>query len=368
MLAHGKMRISVHCTAHNFLVYCRKTGSTYIQHVLHDHLNSKGNLHYPFPENFAHHFVSEHIRFNKHPLPAKRMTQLVNYVNDLNDDAIVILSTESFCLMSARQLRTFHEFFPRYEIRVIMFYRNVFNWIYSLYQQNLKDKRRPISFANFIVQTTPLGNVSEIQAFEGIYDKFIDAFTDKVVRIVDYDGCTFQKVNVLDALLTAGGIAEKKSLIANYSVTLLNQRLSTDEIVIRQMWRLFDLYVVAKYGCTTISIQKNNYFKRSQMVPTTHLGVYVRQMPKGMVDLSGLKYQAHEVDKTFRVKYSNIMMYSDPSATGKLIDSSPPVYELRVDDVLMRPNKIWYPRFEEQYEHLADDKIECIPIEQATYY
>ena len=319
---------------------------------------------YPHSENFAHHYFADHIRLSRDKGHEERLAYLRNIalmkaIHNMDNDATVIISSEAFSLLSPQDIKILRELFPepRFNVRVVLFHRNFCSWMLSIYQQNLKDYHAPLTYSAFAMHQQRR-NISQSTLYVTLFSKYVTAFTKNRVRIVDYDSVLAHHIDVIDALFEAGGVPWTGAM---NRTTSLNTGLTTDQILLRQLWRLFDIYTLSAHHCSTLTSRTNKEILRNaQVVSSTVLARYMSEIPRAHVDVSLVKFGASQVDRMIRDRFGDIIVYGNQTTASQSIETCRNTIELRVDDILMNAQGVWVTRFEEQYQSLGNVNMVCI--------
>lgn len=112
-----------------------KTGTTYLQKILHDNFDCllASGLHYPKK------FIN--IMYGQHQLVEKILTQPVEKLKEeikLFPDMNHVISSENFDRLSVDGIKKVKDLFFNYDIQIIIYRRNYQNVLYSSWQEDVK--------------------------------------------------------------------------------------------------------------------------------------------------------------------------------------------------------------------------------------
>jgi len=213
-------------------------------------------------------------------------------------------------------------------------YRDLLSWLYSDYRQLLWVKTERRVFSSFAPRRSDQLHREMYQTLEN----FIKVFGRGRVFILDYLGA-MSSHDILNAMLVAGSLPELGQPIN----TKDRQGLKQEEVVLRQLWTLFEEHLLVQYNCTllwpadplALLVDKPDIILKEYAIPTTCL------------DLGVLRNLSLTVDRDFRKRFRELICFGRPDLVHSTIINFPPICELDLQAVTEH-SAVWQTQFGKQ--------------------
>lgn len=217
-----------------------KTGSTYIQKILHENdellLKDCGVL-YPKTGKlfFGHHSLANIKMLNENYTEFKGLLHL----EQIKKHDIIVISSENFEYLNAESIVMLLSLFDGYEIKIVYFYRNWNDLLFSMWQENIKHGSSDTYFehvakhiafpfgSNILNLATPISNFASVVGLKNI----IVCSYDLVLNDYDLFDFFFNLIN--------------KSAIIKHSI--IKQNVAIDVITVECLRALNSLAIANNY-------------------------------------------------------------------------------------------------------------------------
>lgn len=324
-------------------MWCRKSGTSYIQMTLASHNHSlwdKG-IFYPFNKTSADIYA--------HAVLVGREPAAEELIISHKSCCDVIFSSEYFDNFNMSTVERFRDTYaPHFDIKVVYFYRNAFEHIFSAWQQKLRAtmEKRLILYEKFLHPNSGRDCINRVT-------KYIEIFGSKNVHILDYDYNIRKHKDILNEMLKTVSLPALDLPYVPKGVSL-----RTSDNIARQIWLLFDDYVKSYHKCSffrTHPVRLYNFdFSHTELGQLT--------LPQKCKAFSWFRDKAVLIDLEFRRIFSANIIAGDAELTKKEIYEVPDFCELDMPAVL-RNRSFFVVAYEKQLSNLPSP-IKCLPLDK----
>jgi hypothetical protein len=312
LIAAGRLTVFLHIGPH-------KTGSTHLQSYLVHQRNEleKDHVCLPFQNRNAKDFsvISREVRSNN-----SRADHFLNMRKCLEKGTNVVISAEDLAGLSLRDIRTFKSLIYTVatgidiEVKVILYYREWLNYIYSRYSEVAKvNQRGTVSFPEYFMGNGDTTGKPNDFSYTVAVRNYNATFGEKNMIIVDYYGVEAANKDI--AYVFVCEILQamcSQSALLN-TVEKKRENTKPNEVFLHYL-SLFKFYMHAhSVQFCTRDYQTNAAYiadleKRKIRLPTT--SAQLRVFRRSAIDL----------DAKFHAKHGHLMLYNNQKANLKKID------------------------------------------------
>lgn len=305
-----------------------KTGSSYLQASMQrmsGHLLAKGYC-FDTKDSLKHHYHDLAIAFYERR-DVKAISKFQHIWDCLNRGNKVIISSETFSVFdSVNKLQFVKPFFQNHHVHIVSFHRNPMSLLYSVYTEIMKTSDRAIPFSSFIFR-------HHQEYDKAFYFKFLNAYASTFGRddltIVDYDGAKAAKRDIALVFL-----CDIMGILCDAKLPLANKPVNSQPLMLK--FNLF--HIVRNYllglGCSF----------HQALTPANVLEIIqgydrlVEELPIIRMNAPILQDLAQRVDDQLRREFGDRMLYNDPIAARRQIES---FYYYEVDEHAFLSNTTW---------------------------
>ena len=366
-----------------------KTGTSYIQSTLSQNrelLRSQSVL-YPNSTTdsgggFAHHFLARYVANESNFRPSSRcnmdysdgrlVQRLVTEVACAPCSMRVLISSEDFSNSKPVGMEMLGRVLQPRRVHVVLFYRNMKDFVVSMYQQHLRNSPigsigacsaddpsacsaydpkifgRTGSMKDYLALHTQKANKKYRFGMAGsfLYQQigyYVDMYN---ATIVDYAGAV-KRGDIADALLTAAGLPTLKIAQNPERAGRNSAPTSLGDETVRQLFPYIVEYARANRSATLLS-------GKVYQLDFNTLPIAKYDRPTVETRIDGLITEAHALDEQLRVvfKWHFYAEFSDQSATRKAINTGPSIFVDLNHTAIQASLDVWTPRFDELLDAL----------------